>query len=59
MGKAAVLVTVVELMASLDLNQIRMQHTKSMRTSTMITMGRRNPLLSRDARPLSNRAQKS
>ena len=58
MGKAAVLVTVVMLMASLDLNEIQMQINKSMRTSTLVMMGRRNPLLFRDARLLSNRARK-
>ena len=55
MGRSAVLVTVVMFMASLDLNKLN----KLMRTSTlMIMMGRRNPLLSRDARLRFNRAQK-
>ena len=62
MGRAAVSVTAVMLMASLDLNRIQMQFNQSMRTSTrmimMIMMQRLSPLLLRDARLRSNRAQK-
>ena len=59
---AAVSVTAVMLMASLDLNRIQMQFSQSMRTSArmivMIMMKRLSPLLLRDARLRSNRAQK-